>query len=275
MELQELLERYEALGEERDSLAAKPLFEQGLAEGEDARLLNDYGYLLACHARRELRRAVELYERAIALDPCYDKPHYQLISARASLLEPDSAVRDYEARLAASPDGVREHRFLAQAYLSARAYARALDVAGAGLRLAPGDAALTAMRGDAKAGLGDPGGALADWRLALELEPEDIGALYSSAFLLEREGRVAEAAEAWEAIVAWNEARGFALQARFGRARSSNACAPSSPRHEATFSCSSSSLMANAIGSRRARPRRVRRCGGRGRAGARSGLRAA
>ena len=27
-------------------------------------------------------------------------------------------------------------------------------------------------------------------RLALELEPEDIGALYSSAFLLEREGGV-------------------------------------------------------------------------------------
>jgi hypothetical protein len=50
---QELLERYEALGDERDFLAAKPLYEQTLGEAEDARLLNDFGYLLACHGRRE------------------------------------------------------------------------------------------------------------------------------------------------------------------------------------------------------------------------------
>jgi hypothetical protein len=41
---------------------------------------------------------------------------------------------------------------------------------------------------------------------------------YSSAFLLERERRTdeaAEAAEAWQAIVDWNEARGFELQAEW------------------------------------------------------------
>ena len=118
----------------------------------------------------------------------------------------------YERRLAASPSELREHRFLAQAYLAARAPAKALANVEAGLALAPGDAALIAMRGEARAGLGDAEGALADWRLALELEPEDIGALYSSAFLLEREGRLAAAADSWRAIIAWNEGRGFALQ---------------------------------------------------------------
>jgi hypothetical protein len=68
------------------------------------------------------------------------------------------------------------------------------------------------MRGEAKAGLGDPGGALADWRRALELDPEDIAALYSSAFLLAREGRLDEAADAWCSIIEWNESRGFTLQ---------------------------------------------------------------
>jgi len=68
------------------------------------------------------------------------------------------------------------------------------------------------MRGEAKVGLGDPEGALAEWRRALELEPEDIGALYSSAFLLEREGRLHEAIEAWRSIIAWNELRGYTLQ---------------------------------------------------------------
>jgi tetratricopeptide (TPR) repeat protein len=214
---EELLERYEALGGERDFRAAKPLYEQALAEGEDARLLRDFGYLLECHGRNELRQAVALYERAIELDPTDDKPHYQLISARAGLREPELAVDLYERRLAASPGGVREHRFLAQAYLAAHDYAKAGRVADAGLALAPDDAALIASRGEAKAGLGDVEGALADWRLAVELAREDIGALYSSAFLLEREGRLDEAAAMWQAVVSWNEARGYELQTAWPR----------------------------------------------------------
>jgi tetratricopeptide (TPR) repeat protein len=217
MKKEEHLERYEALGEESDFLAAQPLYEQALTEGPDPGLLNDYGYLLECHGRRELRRAVELFERAIALDPDYDKPHYQLISARASLLEPELPVATYEQRLADSPSELRERRFLASAYLHSHAYDKALTVVEAGLELAPDDAALVALRGEAKAGLGDPEGALADWRRALVLEPEDIGALYSSAFLLEREGRLQEAVEAWRAIVDWNESRGYTLQAVWPR----------------------------------------------------------
>jgi tetratricopeptide (TPR) repeat protein len=212
MERDELLERYEALGDESDFLAAKPLYEQALGEAPDARLLNDYGYLLECHGRRELRRAVELYERAIELDPGYDKPHYQLISARAGLLEPELSVALYERRLAATPGKPREYRFLVTAHLLAHTYARALEVVDAGLELMPDDAQLIAARGEARAGLGDAEGALADWRRALVLDAEDIGALYSSAFLLEREHRLEAAAEAWRSIIRWNESRGYALQ---------------------------------------------------------------
>lgn len=217
MQRDELLEHYEATGEEAYFLEAKPLFEQALAEAPDARLLNDYGYSLYCHGRNELQRAVEQYERAIEFDPGYDKPHYQLIAARASLEEPELPIAEYQQRLAAHPGEVREHRFLANAYLRAHAFGKALDVVEAGLRLAPRDAALTVLRGEAREGLGDPEGALADRRLALELEPEDIGALYSSAFLLEREGRREEAADVWRAIIDWNEARGFTLQAQWPR----------------------------------------------------------
>jgi tetratricopeptide (TPR) repeat protein len=212
MERDELLERYEALGEECDFLAAKPQYEKLLGEAPDARLLNDYGYLLECHGQRELRRAVELYERAIELDPGYDKPHYQLISVRAGLRETELSVALYERRLAAAPSEPREYRFLATSYVLAHAYTRALEVADAGLELVPDDAQLIAARGEAKAGLGDAEGALADWRRALELDADDIGPLYSGAFLLEREQRLEEAAEAWRTIIAWNESRGFALQ---------------------------------------------------------------
>ena len=112
---------------------------------------------------------------------------------------------------------MREYRFLANAYLMAHAYDRAREVVEAGLELAPDDAQLHALRGDAKAGLGDPDGALADWRRALELDRDDIGALYSSAFLLEREGRLEDAVEAWRSIVDWNESRGDVLQAEWPR----------------------------------------------------------
>ena len=37
--------------------------------------------------------------------------------------------------------------------------------------------------------------------------------MYSSAFLLEREGRLAEAAETWREIIDWSEARGLTLEA--------------------------------------------------------------
>lgn len=46
MRKEELLERYEALGGERDFLAAQPLY----AQAPDARLLDYYGYLPFAHA---------------------------------------------------------------------------------------------------------------------------------------------------------------------------------------------------------------------------------
>jgi tetratricopeptide (TPR) repeat protein len=212
----ELLERYEARGEERDFLAAKPLFEQALADAPDSsRLRLDYGYLLECHGRNELRLAVEQYERAIDLDPLADKPRYQLNSAYTGLLEPERSIAYCRERLNASPDSVREHRFLANAYVLARDFDRAGAVIGAGLALEPDDQALIAERGEVRAATGDPHGALADWRRALELAPDDLGPLYSSAFFLEREGRLAEARDAWVEIVEWNEARGFTLQAEW------------------------------------------------------------
>src|SRR2546428_3790277 len=166
MQKHELLERYEATGDESLFLEAKPLYEQALADAPDPQLLLEFGYLLECHGRNSIRRAVERYERAIELDPSSDKPHYQLITARAGLLEAELPVAMYERWHAASPGEVRAHRFLAQAYLMAHAYTKALETAEAGLELAQNDPALIANRGEAKAGLGGSDGALADWRVA-------------------------------------------------------------------------------------------------------------
>jgi len=227
MDKDELLERYEALGEDDDFLAAKPLFEaeirrrdhseQGLHGPEDSLLLRQYGYLLECHGRITIRRAIEQYERAIALDPDADKVRYQWIGAKSSLGEPETAIDLHRQRVAAAPGNVRELRLLASAYLVAHDYDAAAGVIVAGLELAPGDAGLTWDRGGLKAHRGDPDGALADWRRAHELDPEDFGPVYSSAFLLEREGRLAEAAEAWRHIVDYATERGWELTAIWPR----------------------------------------------------------
>ena len=74
-----------------------------------------------------------------------------------------------------------------------------------------------ATPGELKAATGDPDGALADWREAVDLDHDDIGALYSSAFLFEREGRLAEAVDAWRSIIAWNEAYGFTVDTEWPR----------------------------------------------------------
>jgi hypothetical protein len=50
----ELLERYEAIGDEDALVEAQRLYEQALAEGPDPELLRDYGYLLECHGRRAI-----------------------------------------------------------------------------------------------------------------------------------------------------------------------------------------------------------------------------
>ncbi len=213
----DLLERYEAIGDEGDFVEAKRVYEQALAEAPDPELLRDYGYLLECHGRRAIGKAAERYERAIELDPGAEKVHYQLISARAALGEAQDVVARYERRLAEAPEDVRWHRLLASACLAAREHERAADVIGAGLALAPDDRALFELRGEAKSAAGDVDGALADWRCALDPDGHSIGGAYSSAFLLEREGRIDEAIEAWSYILEYNEARGYALQAEWPR----------------------------------------------------------
>jgi len=90
-------------------------------------------------------------------------------------------------------------------------------VIDAGLALAPDDAALLYDRGEVKAHQGDPSGALADWRRAHELDPEDFAAVYASAFLLERERRLAEAIEAWRHIADYAIEQGWELTAMWPR----------------------------------------------------------
>ncbi len=213
-----LLELYEAHGDLETFVAAKRLYEQALAgEGSsDPEVLVGYGYLLDCHGRITLRQAAAAYERAVALDPGADKPRYQLISAQAALGEAEEAVALYRERLARTPGEVREHRFLANAHLAAREFGEAGRMADAGLALDPDDRMLLEVRGQVRAATGDPDGALADWRRAVD-DADNLGPVYLSAFLLERLGRLGEAAAAWQSILDWCDQHDAPLTAEWPR----------------------------------------------------------
>jgi tetratricopeptide (TPR) repeat protein len=213
----ELLERYEATGDEDAFAEAKRLYEQALAEAPDAEMLRDYGYLLYCHGSRAIGAAVEQCERAIELDPDADKVHFQLIAAKAALRQLDEVLPVYERRLADAPGEVRWYRTLACAYLIANQHEQATRVIDAGLALAPHDTSLLGQRGEVKAAAGDVDGALDDWRLSLDPDGHDISGAYMSAFLLDREGRLEEAIDAWRYILDYNESRGYELQAEWPR----------------------------------------------------------
>ncbi len=217
MDKYELVERYEALGDEDEFATAKELFERDLAGQSDPLFFRQYGYLLECHGRRAIQRAIKQYERSMALDPAADKVQYQWIGAMGSVGEADRVVARYRARVAAAPGDVRELRFLSSAYLTARDYAAALEVIEAGLDLAPGDWKFIADRGQVKAARGDTDGALADWRRAHDIDPADFSTVYASAFLLEEAGRLAEATDAWRQILSHSEAQGWELDAQWPR----------------------------------------------------------
>jgi tetratricopeptide (TPR) repeat protein len=211
MDKEELRERYEASGDERFYEQARPLYEQALAESPaDPALLTDYGFLQESHGRVAIRTAARCYQRAIDADPAMDKPHWQLIGALAALRDLDTVLPRYEQQVAAAPGDPRGYRFLSAAWLRAGDYDKAATTISAGLQVAPDDPALTEQQGDLYAATGRPDEALASWRraFALATEADGISMRFSAAFLLERLGRLAEAAAEWRFIVGWMEERG-------------------------------------------------------------------
>ncbi|TML84204.1 MAG: tetratricopeptide repeat protein [Actinobacteria bacterium] len=218
MEKEELLARYEARGDAADFEEAKRLYEDALAaDPGDAGLHNAYGYLLECRGRLLIREALRHYEEAISLEPDWAKPRFQLISAHVGLQQADDAVAISEQYAQDRPDDVTAARVLATAYVHARRYDRAAALIDAALRRFPDDARLVELRGDVAAGTGRVEDALRDWERAHELDPESLSSVYSRAFLLQREGRLADAADAWRHIIEWSQTRGYELEAEWPR----------------------------------------------------------
>src|SRR5258707_7088753 len=170
MDKRDLKDRYEATGDEAAYEEALPLYQAAVANGADPQDFIDYGYLLECHARNLLRRAVASYEHALDLDPDLDKAYYQIIGARAGLRETELPIALHEKRLAAAPDDIREYRFLASAYLAAHAYGEAAEVIERSLAVAPDVTILIGCRAVVRCGTDDSDVAVCDWSPAIDVD---------------------------------------------------------------------------------------------------------
>jgi tetratricopeptide (TPR) repeat protein len=207
-------------GREELYAEAKPKFEEALAATPgDARLLNSHGYLLECHGRRMIRAAAGYYQQAIDADPGWAKPRFQQIGALSALQDAAAVIPRYEARLAEDPDDATAYQLLAVAYRYDHDHDNAARVIAAGLERFPADPGLIDQQGDVYAESGRYDDALAWWRRAAQAASDDYGISmhYSAAFLLERLGRLAEAADEWRFIIGWCEDHDAAIEATWPR----------------------------------------------------------
>ena len=186
-------------------------YQQLLVKQTDATLHQEYGVLQECRGRNLIRAAAACYERAIELDPGWDKQHYQLIVAGADRAKSDRVIELHKRRLAAAPDQIREYRFLAGAYLHLGALDEAGKVIAAGRKLDPDDDMLATAEAELLDESGRRDEALMAWSRLKDCDPDDLSPYFKSAFTLEALGRYQEAAVEWRHIIGWLEARDDAV----------------------------------------------------------------
>jgi hypothetical protein len=102
----------------------------------------------------------------------HHRPRAPRAAARPEVRADEAAETE---RSETTPDDAHVYRFLAEACVAAGAYRKALEFAEAGLARIPSDSGLIATRGDARSGLCDDEGAVADWQLALDLGSRAAG----------------------------------------------------------------------------------------------------
>ena len=174
-----------------EDLAAKGQLDEAIAEWEKAlaiepengRAHNNLGVLLARQGR--YAEAIPHYEEALKLDPQYFAIHHNLGRALAAVGRLDEAIAHLETALEHSPDRADVHQSLGQALMGKGRLTDALPHFESAARLDPGLAdahyylglCLYFARGDAVT-------ALAQWREALRLAPDSLGALSRTARVL-------------------------------------------------------------------------------------------
>jgi TolB-like protein/Flp pilus assembly protein TadD len=153
-----------------------------------------------------VRKALESYDRAVALDPSFAQAWARVSWANSTLFSmslpaPELAERARaaaEKAIALAPDRPEGYAALALCLTTGRDFSGALDQVEKGLRVAPGDVNLLSASAEAAESLGRWDAALAHLRQAEGLDPRSVKILNSLGWTLFPLRRYPEALEAFD-----------------------------------------------------------------------------
>jgi tetratricopeptide (TPR) repeat protein len=142
----------------------------------------------------QIERALERFERAIALDPTLAAAYYNRANALRRLGDPAAALLDYDCAAVLLPDDAEVLNNRGLTLLDAGRTDDAIADFVRAAALQPDDAAIAVNLAAARLEAGDAPGALAEFERALVLQPA-ADAEYGAALALTRLGRGEEALE--------------------------------------------------------------------------------
>jgi hypothetical protein len=153
-------------GTKQTAMPAAPPGPEGLPIECDA----IYAQAVACASARNLERAIELFDQAIALDPARAEPYYKRANVLKDMGRHDAAIGSYDQAIARRPD-------YANAYCN---------------------------RGVVEQALGRAEAALSSYERAIALDPTDFMAPYNRALLMQDCSRWEEALTDYDRAIALN-----------------------------------------------------------------------
>ena len=208
--ISDLVTKWETSNEIEDYNIARSAVDEAMKENSaDAGILFHDGFLHETIAKHHMQQGRESYLKAQDLDPEELSYHAQFIKISGRLLDYQSAINRYKELLDKHSDTHDQYYYLALAYYMAGQYTESEMTIDAGRRVKPSDWKFVYLLGEirAKRGLTDEALTLFEW--SHKLNSDDLGSVYSQAFLLEEKERYQEAIEKWEYILAWHDRRGY------------------------------------------------------------------
>ncbi|MDF2686540.1 MAG: TPR-domain containing protein [Clostridia bacterium] len=213
-----LASQYESSGKLEDYIAANEaygkLINSGMYTNDD---LIWYAYLQDCHSSYYVKKAIELYNKAIDEgknnhDASYYKAHCQLIVLLAKNNRSHESIERYKQMVRDEPGNWRAYQILSNAYFWAKQYDDAWLAIEAAMKFEPNNAGLLSEAGYVLKALGRYDEAIKLYDKSLALDNNDAGSLYGKACLYMDTNRNKEAITAWEDVVTWLEAHGYSVE---------------------------------------------------------------
>lgn len=124
---------------------------------------------ITAYFRRDYRKALELYDLAIGLNPSYASPYFYRGNAYGELKQYRRAIEDYDTAIRLDPNDATSYNNKTEAFLMLKQYGPALESAKKAVGLQPQTGMFVSTQGEAYEGLGEMKNACRDYRKSCEL----------------------------------------------------------------------------------------------------------